>query len=71
MTTVPMTVSETRDVLIARGWPATIADTLAFAVVHLGMAATLLADIEDDHVVALWAQDVRGMADHILTDRRG
>ena len=66
----PMTVAETRDALIARGWPIALADTLAFVVVHLGMAANLLADIEDP-IVTGWSNEVRILADHILTDRRG
>ena len=64
-----LTVAAVRERLIARGWEATKADTLSFAVIHLMDAADELAEIED-RIADLWSQEVNLLADHILTDAR-
>lgn len=63
------TIAEIRDRLVARGWDETRADTLAFAVSNLEDAAEELAGIEDP-IADGWSNEVRILADHILTDRR-
>ena len=63
------TIEEARKQLIDRGWDFNRANALAYAVTSLEDAAEDLAEI-DDPITAIWSNEVRELADHILTDRR-